>query len=34
MLSQVYAAQYVSKIKTILLIIFRSMYGAECLHLT
>ena len=34
MLSQVYAAEYVSKIKTILSIIFCSIYGAVCLQFT
>ena len=32
--SQVYAAECVSKIKTILSIIFYSIYGAVCLQLT
>ena len=34
MLSQVYAAECVSKIETILSIIFCSIYGAVCLQLT
>ena len=31
---RVYAAEYVSKIETILAIIFHSIYGAVCLQLT
>ena len=34
MLSQVYAADCVSKIKTLLSIIFCSLYGAVCLQFT